>query len=251
MLPPEEIAFFEEGSFKRTPRSDLQALFADALPNQIVGIKRPSYLALPDCARRIRELVPDAKLIAVLRNPVDRAIAAYYHYVLNGFVPCVPIEEGMPKLLAGRWQARHPRSWEILEFGFYGRQLRLYRELFGPERILVLYYSEMQRNALDTVRRCYRFLGVDDDLVPPSLDGTFQRGVYSLPRLHLRTWSNRFRLSYEEGGTRLSPKRRSRLDETVLRIFDALERNLVSDELDRAADALPSAPAATQRVLRS
>lgn len=243
-MPDEEIAFFEQGPFSRAQLRDFQALFADARPDQLVGIKRPTYLALPDCAQRIHELVPDAKLIVVLRDPVDRAISSYYHYVLHGFIPCVPIEEGMPELLAGRWQARYPRSWEILDFGFYGRHLLRYQELFSPERILVVYYDDMRRNGLETLRRCYRFLGVDERFAPPSLATEFQRGVYSLPRLRLRTWSNRFRFVYTEGGTRLSPKQHSRFDRAVLRMCDALERNLLGDVQERPpvlSDALRAA----------
>lgn len=245
MLPAEEIPFFEKESFDKTPLEEFQASFSGATHGQLLGIKRPSYLALPDCAHRIHSLVPEAKLIAVLRDPVDRAIAAYYHNVLNGFVPCVPIEKGMPKLLAGRWQARYPRSWEIIEFGFYGRQLALYQELFGPTRILVLYYDDMRNRTLETVQRCYRFLGVDDDFVPRSLDGSFQRGIYALPRLRLRAWSNRFRFSYDEGGTRLSPKSQSGLDRAALRMFEGLERTLLPDAPERQ----PTLPGALRQQL--
>lgn len=199
-MPPEEVTYFEDPDFGATPISELHALLSPAVEGQIIGIKRPSYLASPEVAQRILELVPDARLIAVLRNPVDRAFSAYAHYVRSGFIPAVPPDRGFVELLAGRWALRYPRSREIIDFGFYGRHLVSYLSVFDSDRLVVLLYEDIASDPVAQLRRLYDFLGVDPRFRPPSLDSVPQRGVYSLWRLRLLAGASRSLNEYDEGG---------------------------------------------------
>lgn len=247
-MPDGEVSFFEAPDPSAEALSAFRSMFAPAAADQVVGIKRPSYLTLEGCAERIHRLAPEIKLIVALRDPVDRAIAAYHHQMLNGFVPCASADRGLRAVLDGAWARRYPRSPDILDFGFYGRHLQRYHELFGPESVLVLAYETVREAPLDAVRRVYEFLGVDAGFVPPSLTQSFQRGIYSLPRLRLQSAASRFRYSYNAERTRLVHKQQTRLDRRVLGLLGWLDRTLFADA-DERPPVLPTGVRAALQAL--
>ena len=65
---PDEIPYFESSDYEDTTFEEFERLFDCASAGQIIGIKRPSYLTKPECAERIQKHLPDARIIAVLRN---------------------------------------------------------------------------------------------------------------------------------------------------------------------------------------
>jgi Sulfotransferase domain len=158
-MPEDEIAYFEDPDYHETPLSQFQALFGCASPGQVIGIKRPSYLALPESAARMRRLIPGAKLIAVLRNPLDRAVSAYFHNIRYGVLPCVPVARGLCNLIEGKWEKSYPRSAEVIEFGYYARHLSVYLDLFPRSQLLVLLHEEIEADPDTQIRRALGFLG--------------------------------------------------------------------------------------------
>lgn len=79
-----EIGFFSnERKFRKGVQWYLKH-FSDAEPHQIVGEVSPQYMAHPAAPGRIHSLFPDTRLIAVLRNPIDRAHSAYRMAVRRG-----------------------------------------------------------------------------------------------------------------------------------------------------------------------
>ena len=92
-MPPGETPFFESPDYENSDISRLESLFNNRSESKL-GIKRPSYIGKPEVPKRIEYHLPDAKLIAVLRNPIDRAVSAYFHYINNGFIPCINLEKG-------------------------------------------------------------------------------------------------------------------------------------------------------------
>src|SRR5271166_1577090 len=86
-LPENETPFFEDPYYCE---SDLRPLFSElraARGYATVGIKRPNYLCTPGCADRLAKHIPRARLIAMLRNPVERAVSQYFHLVRSGRLP--------------------------------------------------------------------------------------------------------------------------------------------------------------------
>ncbi|HXV96254.1 MAG TPA: sulfotransferase, partial [Gaiellaceae bacterium] len=111
-----------------------RALFADAPPEAVRGEVSPEYLANPWSCGRIRARLPEVKLVAVLRNPVERAFSDYLMYVRDGDERlgfAAALDEQEARRRAGS------QTGYYLETGFYGRQLRPYFEAFPRERIQV------------------------------------------------------------------------------------------------------------------
>ncbi|MDQ4132931.1 MAG: sulfotransferase domain-containing protein, partial [Actinomycetota bacterium] len=148
------------------------------------GIQRPEYLVRDECPARIRAHSPEARVLAVLRDPVARAVSAWFWYVQFGRVPFISVDAGIEALLDGTLGAAYPHGPEVLEYGFYGRHLSRYLDQFGPERVLVLLIDELEEPA--TFARIYGFLGVDPEHRPaPAGRALTNAGVYDRRRLRV------------------------------------------------------------------
>lgn len=96
-MPYGETPFFESPDYERNNIRDLEKIFVDR-DEKCIGIKRPTYIGKPEVPERILAHLPNAKLIAVLRNPIDRAISAYFHNINYGFIPAIDVETGSKSL---------------------------------------------------------------------------------------------------------------------------------------------------------
>jgi Sulfotransferase domain len=122
--------------------------------------------------RRIHEQLPSARLIAILRDPVERAYSHHAQETRTGaetrsFADAVD-ELLRPEQLA-RSRASSTRTDCYVVLGEYGRILGAYRDLFPRERILVLLTADLERDPLEALRRIYDFLEVSPDYEPRNL----------------------------------------------------------------------------------
>jgi len=178
-MPSGEIAFFEDPDFSPNNTSLVDRL--DQIEaGTLIGIHRTTYLGRPECAPRISKLVPRVKLIALLRNPMDRAISAYYHLVRYGLLPWNDPNIVFDELLLNRFEPRYGR--QILDFGRYGEALARYLDYFSSDQILIISDSDLRSAARSYGKAC-RFLGVSDSFLPPNLSERFNTGSYHWPIL--------------------------------------------------------------------
>jgi hypothetical protein len=138
--------------------------------DRIVGEASPSYLFHPEAPERVARLLPDARLIALLRDPVERAYSHYQHEVALGREE-LPFEEALERedeRMAGeleRMQADpsyFSHAWwnhTYLARGRYAEQLERWYARFPAERLLVLSNEELAAQPSDTYARVLGFLG--------------------------------------------------------------------------------------------
>jgi hypothetical protein len=168
-MPDSELHFFDkEDRFERGV-AWYEAHFPEAGRFRAVGEKTPDYLwangrgvegHLPDVHHNVHRVVPDAKLIVVLRDPVERAVSAVLHLLRTRRVsPLLSLDA----LLVG--EARDlVRGHGVIEYGFYHRQIRAYLEQFDRERMLfLLFEDDIRQNAPATLRRVCEFLEIEPD----------------------------------------------------------------------------------------
>jgi hypothetical protein len=144
------------------------ALFGEAAPGKLVGEASPVYLMSKVAAGRIAEVRPDARIIAILREPAEFLRSLHLQSVQDH----VETETDLGRAIAleparreGREIPRHtdrPHELMYSEHVRYVEQLSRYRDLFGAEQMLVLIYDDFRAENEATVRRVLRFLGVDD-----------------------------------------------------------------------------------------
>lgn len=114
-----------------------------------IGEVTPMYICDPEAPARIKDTLPGVKLIAVLRNPVNRAYSHYWmaknkNHVKASFKEIIEQEE--------------PR---FIKRGLYYEQLRVYYTLFRPEEIMVVFYEEVFENPSYWMAELSDFLGID------------------------------------------------------------------------------------------
>ncbi len=131
-------------------------LFDGVMDEIAIGEASVCYLWSPAAARNIRARIPGARIIAVLRHPVERAWSQYLQGLANGYF-CRPFHECLQTFLAPAGPYFSP-SHPFLEFGFYYQQVRKYFDLFPPESVRIYFHQD----GLDSiVGDIFRFLGVD------------------------------------------------------------------------------------------
>jgi hypothetical protein len=137
---------------------DYLRLFRNARGETAIGEASVSYLWSQTAARKIASLIPDAKIILVLRNPVDRAFSQYLQAVSSGLVRSSFRErsEAGVNSRSPEFDVLNP----FLEFGMYFEQVKRYLDLFPRENILIHIYEEMRGKPEEAMARTFEFLGV-------------------------------------------------------------------------------------------
>ena len=204
-MPAEEIRFFEDPEYAEGDAGTLSRLFAECTEQQLRGIKRPDYLARPEVPMRIRALVPDARIIAVLRDPVSRLMSAYHYYIKMGLLPAVPMELGLQRVLDGD-DLGSPRARELLEYGRYATHLERYLALFPEQQIRVVLQDDVVRDKDSVLSSILAFLDLPPFRVPPVVKRD-NAGLYSLPRLKFLSLRNRFLYDYAPVTRKLIPRK--------------------------------------------
>lgn len=143
--------------------------FPASRPGRIRGEFSPDYHCYSKSAETIRRTFPDAKIIMILRNPVDSLDSVRRFMVAGRHLPIETLEDD---------DLMDP----YLDLKLYARTLKQFFDEFPRANIKVILYEDMTENPADVVADVYRFLGVADDFVPLAL----RRRINAAPRI--RSW---------------------------------------------------------------
>lgn len=145
-----------------------------------IGEASPWYLYSNRAAQNIRCHIPGVKLLAILRNPVDRAFSSYLHVIRDGR-ESLTFEEG---LLAE--EERISRGWEYIwhyrRAGFYAAQVERFLELFPREQMRFYLYDDLVADPARFLRDVCGFLSVDSSF---AVDTSFKPNVTGVPKNRL------------------------------------------------------------------
>ena len=140
-------------------------LFQACPPGKVAGEASTAYLHAADAPLNASACVPDARIIAVLRHPVDRGYSQWLHLRQEGLEEVADFERAW-KLGAERAAAGWPPIWLYRERGRYGEQLQRWLRHFPANQVLVLFYEEWLEQPDETLARICRHLGIDDGILP-------------------------------------------------------------------------------------
>jgi hypothetical protein len=160
-----------------------EQLFEGAQRKKARGEASVAYLYEKDAAGRIHTLVPQAKLIVVLRNPAERAFSNYLHLRRDGresepdFRRALDLEEQ-------RTINNYGFIWRYKALGEYGNQLKKYFNLFPAHQIRIYKYRDLGNNLQDVMRDVYRFLGIASMALPVDLPRLNVSGIPRSRRLY-------------------------------------------------------------------
>jgi hypothetical protein len=145
-------------------RADYEALFDPAPAGTLRGESTPLYLYDRAAMRRIRQAIPDARLIVIVRDPVERAHSNWTHLWSAGLEPVGDFVRACgeeERRIAAGWAS----FWHYIGLGRYGEQLEHLFTLFPAEQVLVLRYRLLVDEPEQTLDRICEFLGVEQGVI--------------------------------------------------------------------------------------
>lgn len=166
-------------------KEDYLKLFSQAPPEALLAEASPSYLWAKGAAERIYRENPEARIIMMLRNPVERAVSQYF----------IERKMGMTQRPAAddiRFDLRFPhRKWGAsplyAELGLYSGQIVRYLNTFGMEKVFIGFLEELEKNQNHFFNKLFAFLNITSMQVSSE---TGSRNAGEIPRID---WMNQFR----------------------------------------------------------
>jgi len=171
-----------------TTRQAYEDLFANAGTATAIGEASPIYLIHPAAPDRIRAALPDVRLIAILRHPVDRAHAAWFGLLRDGDEDSATIEEALT-MEDSRLREGWTPSAGLVHNGLYFQMLSRYYDRFAQGRIRVYLYEDLVRDPQGLLREIFEFLDVDPGFIPDLSQRFASTGVVRNPLLRV-LWRN-------------------------------------------------------------
>jgi len=140
--------------------------FSDYNDERAVGEKTATYLHDPRVPRRIANIIPEAKLICCLRDPIDRTFSHYLMWARDRSDTNTPNFSEVATIES-----------DFVQRSLYFKQLRWFLEEFPREKILIKIYEDKEKAPLPFIQDIFRYLDVDSTFIPPSLDLQIKPGA--------------------------------------------------------------------------
>lgn len=153
--------------FNIRTRKDYDKCFSHCKAEQILGEATPKYAHSKSAAKNIYKHNPSAKIIIILRNPVDFMHSLHMQYVNSGienikdFKEAIKLDPERKKGLNIPSQVKYPSCYPYTERGKYYDQVKRFLDTFPQNNVLVLTHEEYKANNAITLKKVLDFLGVD------------------------------------------------------------------------------------------
>jgi hypothetical protein len=157
---------------------DYRKQFADVDRETAIGEFSTHNLYCSQAPVLIKRYLPNAKIIAILRNPADRAFSAFTHMVRDGREQTNDFRTALarePTRIRDNWEP----LWHYKSMGFYGAQLSRYFDSIDRAQIRVYIYDDLLTRPREVVQDIFAFIGVDPKFVP---DTSAKHNVSLVPR---------------------------------------------------------------------
>lgn len=157
-----------------------QSLFDRVKDEIAIGEASTSYLYIPKAPERIKYYIPEVKLIAILRHPVERAYSHYLHHrkggneVLLDFAKAIREETRKRK----KWSP----FWHYKTIGFYYTHLKRYLDIFSRNQISIYLYEDLTKDPVKLIQDITNFLGVDSSWTPSLSEKYNVSGLSQIPK---------------------------------------------------------------------
>ena len=131
-------------------------LFLDRKDERLLGESSVSYLFYPEVSSRIKKYNKNAKIIIMIRNPIERALSHYLMDFRLGF-----IGEKFQDIF-NLQKGAHFQQYFLL--GNYYPQIKRYIDKFGKTNVHIIKYSDFKKQSKEEVRKVFKFIGVDSEV---------------------------------------------------------------------------------------
>ena len=196
-MPRGEQRWFEGKNYDPSKIKNKVNLIAEKKATKKLGIKRPNMLCDPVVPERLKLLSPKIKMIAVLRDPIERLYSAYFWHIRNGFIPNLEINDGLLKLM------ERSEFWKSSLFrdGFYYAGLNAFSRHFPSDQLLILEQLDVIQKPIETARKVFEFLDLQLNIADVYFSNTKRNSsCYNHTRLGLYQLRNKYIFKYSAEG---------------------------------------------------
>lgn len=148
-----------------TDLASYQQLFAEVKDERAIGEASTSYIYSEKAPERIKRYIPDAKIIAILRDPAERAFSHFLFSLSNGREPIPDFAKTLAQeedRITNNWSFQ----WHHKRRGFYYQQLKRYYDSFDVDQIRVYLFEDIKNNPLELTQNIFEFLEVNSSFKP-------------------------------------------------------------------------------------
>jgi hypothetical protein len=152
--------------------------FSGVPSDRIMGESTPAYMGHPRAIERIAATIPEAKLIAILRDPVERAYSHYWWKRARG-VESLSFQDAIAAEMAGKPPSGFARThlYDYIGRGRYFDQLNRVSNYYDREQLLVFLLDDLRVSPQGTYEQMCAFLSIDSTFEPPGLGRTVNQFV--------------------------------------------------------------------------
>lgn len=162
----------------KTTWADYQQQFNSVEQEIAIGEACPSYLYYPEAVNKIKQYLPDVKLIAILRNPIERAYSNFVHHLRDELETTTDFAQAL-KLEQERIDSNWWWGFHYLKAGFYAEQLKRYFQEFPAKKIKIYLFEDLKANPDLLLQDIFEFLEVNKTFVPQKFN---QYNVTGVPK---------------------------------------------------------------------
>ncbi len=168
-----EPAFFSDIKGVKSLK-EYASLFSNATTEKMIGEASTAYLTSPESPVRIKELISHAKIIIMLRNPIDRAYSLYNWMASNGYESSESFEMALQIEKTNRYgnesfknsNPEYYYNYLYFHSGLYSEQIKRYIDNFSRDQLCFIIFEEFKARAKQEINKIFAFLCVDDSIVP-------------------------------------------------------------------------------------
>ena len=201
-LPLDDIGVSTLARNSITSAASYLDLFTDAVGSKAIGEASPSYFFSPGAATRIRRSLPNARIVLLLRDPVDRAYSAYLRRAAVDAEPAAFLEAAENEHHGFQQGERFPH-YPLLEGSTYARHLGRFQECFPKHQLWVRVFEEFWAKPDQGLAELHEFLGLEGE--SSSISHLNRSGIPRSPQFD----------RFLRGGTRVKGALKTRLPASV------------------------------------
>ena len=161
MSVPKETGFFHKNY--RKGEDWFRSHFNDWEGEEAIGEASVMTMSTPGAEERVSELIPDVRLIFLLRDPVDRAYSDYLFNVQQGWIPP---DVSFHDLIRNNVDVKGYSGEAVIDRGLYLKHLRRFREHFDRSQMRILLSEKLKNDTNRVLRSVFSFIDVDESFSP-------------------------------------------------------------------------------------
>jgi hypothetical protein len=148
---------------------DYLSLFKKVKGQKAIGEASVSYLCYEETALNIKKSIPHAKIIIILRNPIERVFS---HFLMDIREGKLPPDSVFLETIKRDFYTSGKRGWGytnlFIECGMYYQQVKFYLDIFGLKSVYVCFFDDLMLDTTFFVKNIFSFLNIEESFKPKS-----------------------------------------------------------------------------------